>query len=92
MELTKQSKLSYYYSYFTENSNNLRKVWTGIKNIINIKGKSYDVPTSISDENGNIVTDPIQISNIFCNQYSTVAYKILAERQYEGDGNFETEN
>jgi hypothetical protein len=89
VELTKQSKLSYYKNYFSANSSNLRKVWTGIKNIINIKGKSYDVPTCISDENGNIITDPIQISNIFCNQYSTVADKILAERQYEGDGNFE---
>ena len=76
VELIKQSKLSYYNNYFSVNNNNLRKVWVGIKNIINIKSKSYDVPTCISDENGNIITDPIQISNIFCNQYSTVADKI----------------
>ena len=89
VELIKQSKISYYNNYFSVNNNNLRKVCVGIKNIINIKSKSYDVPTCISDENGNIITDPIQISNIFCSQYSTVADKILKKRDYEGDGNFE---
>ena len=36
VELTRKSKLSFYKSYFTANSKNLRKVWQGIKNLINI--------------------------------------------------------
>ena len=77
VELTKQSKLNFYNRYFTANNNNLRKVWNGIKDIINIKNKTNDVPTCLTDDNGNIVTDPIQISNTFCDQFSTVADKIL---------------
>ena len=86
VELTKKSKLNYYNSYFTANNNNLRKVWNGIKDIINIKNKTNDTPTCFTDDNGNAVTDPVQISNTFCKQFSTVADKILEKRAYEGDG------
>ena len=40
VELTKKSKLNYYKNYFSQNSNNLRKVWKGIKGIINVKQKA----------------------------------------------------
>ena len=69
VELTKQSKLSYYNTYFTANNSNLRKVWTGINDIINIKNKSHNIPTCITDDNGNIITDPLKISNMFCFHY-----------------------
>ena len=35
--LTRTGKKEYYKKYFEENKNNLRKVWKGIKEIINIK-------------------------------------------------------
>ena len=89
VELTRKSKLSFYKSYFSANSKNLRKVWQGIKCLINIKSKSNDVPTCIYDDKGNLVTDPIQISETFCNQYTNVAQNILNKNKYEGDGNFE---
>ena len=46
-EIIKISKKSYYEKYLTNNSNNLKKIWLGIKEIINIKYKNYEVPTCI---------------------------------------------
>ena len=89
VELTRKSKLSFYKSYFTTNSKNLKKVWQGIKNLINIKSKINDAPSCISDKDGNLITDPTQISETFCDQYTNVAQNILNQRQYEGDGDFE---
>ena len=37
--LSRQSKKDYYKQYFTENKDNLQKMWKGIKEIINIKSK-----------------------------------------------------
>ena len=34
IELTGVSKNNFYQNYFTENNNNLRKVWQGIKEVI----------------------------------------------------------
>ena len=89
VELIKKSKLSYYRNYFAANSMNLRKVWKGIKGIINVKQKSNDIPTCLTDKEGNTVTNPKKIAGIFCDQYSSVAEEILKKRKYEGDGNFE---
>ena len=40
----KSSKQNFYRNYFTENNKNLRKIWLGIKEIVNIKSKQQDVP------------------------------------------------
>ena len=87
VELTKKSKQNFYNAYFTANNSNLRKIWQGIKSIINVKSQSFDTPTCISD-NGNIVTDPTEISNCFVEQFSSVADKILDERKYNGEGDY----
>ena len=89
VELIKRSKREFYSEYFTTNSGNLRKIWKGINDIINIKSRSFDSPTSI-DDNGNIITDPTAISNVFIDHYTSVADKILNERSYNGDGNYQT--
>ena len=89
VELIKRSKREFYSEYFTTNSGNLRKIWKGINDIINIKSRSFATPTSI-DDNGNIITDPTAISNVFIDHYTSVADKILNERSYNGDGNYQT--
>ena len=58
------SKKMYYEKYFTTNNNNLKKIWSGIKEIINVKPKNYDIPTSIQVDNHNII-DPLKICNSF---------------------------
>ena len=52
--LTRQSKKDYYKQYFTENTENLQKIWKGIKEIINIKSKNYTQPTCIIEKNQTI--------------------------------------
>ena len=42
--ITRASKKDYYKQYFTENAENLQKIWKGIKEIINIKSKNYTQP------------------------------------------------
>lgn len=39
VEKTRQSKKIYYENYFSKYNSNSRKIWLGIKEIINIKGK-----------------------------------------------------
>ena len=39
-ELIRTSKKAYYESFFTEHNNNIKKVWQGIKEIVNIKSKN----------------------------------------------------
>ena len=36
----KKSKKQYYEQYFTDNVNNIRKTWDGIKNIVNVRKNS----------------------------------------------------
>ena len=84
--LLRSSKKEFYKKYFTENKNNLQKVWKGIKEIINIKSKNFDHPTSLQIGDVNI-TDPIAISNCFNDYFTSVADKILEKRKYEGKKN-----
>ena len=88
VNLTRTSKQNFYNEYFTANNGNLRKVWQGIKDIINIKSRSFESPTTIID-NGNIIKDPREIPNCFVKHYTSVADNILNERNYNGDGNYQ---
>ena len=83
LSLTRQSKKEFYNKYFIENSKNLRKIWQGINEIINIKNKNFCTPTCII-ENEKTITDPKEISNSFNRYYASVAEDILKERKYEG--------
>ena len=74
-ELIELSKKNYYGKYFTEHSNNIKKIWIGIKEIVNIKPKDNNAPSCI--EIGNqVITDNIDICNKFNNYFSTVADNI----------------
>ena len=62
---TRQSKKDYYAKYFTEHKDNLQKTWQGIKEVINIKSKSYIQPTCVIDENKATVINPPKIAHTF---------------------------
>jgi hypothetical protein len=87
IEHIKNSKNNYCQNYFTENNKNLRKVWQGIREIINIKEKTHNLPTCLIDNNETI-TDPILISNKFNNYFSSIADSILDQRKYHGKKSF----
>ena len=81
-------KKSYYKKYFTNNSNNLKKIWLRIKKPINIKSKNYDVPHCIQ-VNNNMLIDPNKICNSFNDYFTNIAGDILNERKYEGNKSFQ---
>ena len=74
------SKKEYYSKYFNEYSNNIRKVWIGIKGIINIKTKDQNSPNCI-EVNNELITDNNKIPDEFNNYFSTVADNILKENK-----------
>jgi hypothetical protein len=86
--LIKTSKKLFFKSYFDKNRNNIRNIWKGINQIANVKSKSYDSPTCLTDCDGESVTDANEISNKFNDYFSNIADSILDERKYTGDGNF----
>ena len=70
------SKKDHYSKYFNQYSNNIKKVWIGIKNIINIKTKDQSSPNCIEVNNKHI-TDNKEICDSFNDYFSTVAENIL---------------
>ena len=85
--LIRTSKKNYYKQYFAKNKDNIKKVWKGIKEIINIKSKNFDHPTCLQVGDINI-TDPVAISNSFNDYFTSIADKILEKRKYEGSKSF----
>ena len=69
----KESKARYFHNYFSTNSQNMKKLWSGIKTIISHKSSSSFSVNKIQDKNGNVTSDHCKISNIFNNFYVNVA-------------------
>ena len=74
------SKKSYYKKYFQTHNDNAKKIWTGIKGIIDIKSQDFSSPSLIEVKNEQI-TDNIEISNNFNTYFSNIAEKILNENK-----------
>ena len=60
--LTRKGKKEHYDRYFTENKANLKKIWKGIKEVINIKSKTLNHPTCIKKDERTIY-EPTEIAN-----------------------------
>ena len=73
--LIRNSKKQYFQEYFTENAKDIKKTWTGIKNIINIRTATKGQPTSIL-LNNEIVTDPTKIAEGFNDYFTSIAEKL----------------
>ena len=80
LEMIRTKKKEFYKNYFEQNNGNLRKVWQGIREIINVKTKRSDIPTCISSDD-NITTCPKEISNKFNDYFSNIAENIIKERK-----------
>ena len=72
-----ESKASYFYNYFQQNSNNMKKLWSGIKSVVSIKKSSnLNVINKLKDSNGNITSDPVVIAGIFNKFFVNVSHDI----------------
>ena len=64
-KLIKLSKKNYYQNFFKENSSNLKKIWTGIRDIDNPKTKSTQGIQSKIVENNIEITDTKTIAETY---------------------------
>ena len=64
--LMKKSKQAYYDRYFERN-------WKGIKSLISLKTLASSIPTVLSLDNGDIITNPYDIANTFDNHFASIA-------------------
>ena len=68
-----KSKQAYYDRYFERNWNNIKNTWKGIKSLISLKSVASSVPTVLSLDNGDTITNPYDIANTFNNYFASIA-------------------
>ena len=75
VNLIRTSKQNYFTQYFQKNSRNSKKIWQGINEYLNRKkqNNSNNITLNI---NGNNITEPLNIANIFNNFFTSIADKI----------------
>ena len=84
VSIIRQSKKLYYQKFFTENANDIRKTWKGIKNIINIRELNKGQPTSMLIGK-DLSTDPTKIAEGFNNYFSSIAKNLQEKIYFTGD-------
>ena len=87
LKATRFSKKLFFQDYFTKNNKNMKKIWEGIKQIVNIKSKNFNQPSCLINKE-NTLTDPIEIANTFNDYFSSIADNLLSERKYSGNTSF----
>ena len=71
--LMKKSKQAYYDKYFERNWNNIKNTWKGIKSLISLKTVASNVPTVLSLDNAETITNPYDNANTFKNYFASIA-------------------
>ena len=71
--LIKKRKQAYYDKYFERNWNNIKNTWKGIKSLISLRTVASHVSTVLSLDNGDTITNPYDIANIFNNYFASKA-------------------
>ena len=69
----KESKQDYYDRYFERNWNNIKNTWKRIKSLISLKTVASSIPAVLSLDNGDTITNPYGIVNIFNNYFVSIA-------------------
>ena len=80
--LMKKSKQAYYDKYFERNWNNIKNTWKGIKSLISLKTVASNVPTVLSLDNGDTITNPYDIANTFNNYFASIAEATKKDIKY----------
>ena len=71
----RSSKIKYYNQYFTDHKSNMKKLWSGIKSIINIKNNGLHTISQIV-HNGQAINKPTEMANVFNHYFVNIASKI----------------
>ena len=79
----RKSKKEHFQKYFIDGANDIRKTWSGIKNIINIRTSVKNQSTSILVDK-EMVTDPTKIAEGFNDYFSSIAQKLQQNLSVRG--------
>lgn len=74
-QLLRTSKQDYYQKYFQINNKNMKNIWCGIKELINLKSRGSNPPSKISIGNTTI-KDPKAIAIAFNQHFSNIGRKL----------------
>ena len=74
-EEKRQGKKEHNKAKFEKNKNKARDIWKGIRSLVNIKAPKTS-SIKLMDEDGNLISDPTKIANIFNDHYSTIGEKV----------------
>ena len=55
------------------NWNNIKNLWKGIKSLISLKNVAFSIPTVLSLDNSDTITNPDDIANTFINYFASIA-------------------
>ena len=68
----KKSKQAYYDRYFEKKIGSIKNTWSHIKSLISLRTAASSIPTVLSLDNGDIITNPYDIANTF-NYFASIA-------------------
>ena len=78
----KKSKQAYYDKYFERNWNSIKNTWKGIKSLISLKTVGSIVPTVLSLDNGDTITNPYDTVDTFNNYFASIAETMKKSIKY----------
>ena len=76
--LIKRSKKNHYQNYFTQNSKDIKKTWTGIKNVINLKSCGKNQTNSMCI-NKKMESEPTKIAEGFNSFFSSIGLDLQSK-------------
>ena len=71
----RSNKIKYYNQYFTDHKCNMKKLWSGIKSIININNNRLHTMSQIVHD-GQVINKPTEMANVFNDYFVNIASKI----------------
>ena len=77
------SKKLYFQNYFTENANNIKNMWKGIKSIIKKSNYSKGQPSSLL-VNNELISDLKLVAETFNSYFSSIASELLGKIHHDG--------
>ena len=75
ISLIRKSKKSYFETFFEENRSNIKKVWQGIKNIVNINKKQDILPSKLKFKN-NFYSKDLDIAECFNSFFTNIGNSV----------------
>ena len=71
----RESKKAHFSAYFENNRKKSSEIWRGIRSLVNVK-KSKSSNIKLQDSDGNLITDPKKIADMFNDHFATVGHKV----------------